>query len=298
MLSVLIPVYNVCLVKELRVLYQQLIRSSKPFEIICIDDMSEGKYRRKNRTISGIPFVNYVESSEKLGRSKIRNRLGKLARYDNLLFLDADFKINSDQFVDTYLQYLDCSGPTYIVCGGTLYSEKKPSAEKRLHWKYGQIREALPAGIRNTQTLRHFHTNNFMVDRQTLLENPFDEEIRGYGYEDYAWASALEKLNLKVTHIQNPLLHRGLKKRKQFLSDMENSIHNLVLLHMKGKIPPSPLLSFYLFLNKWQLLSAAGFFLKYSKNGLSSLLSRPNPPLWALDLLKIYHLTEGFRKHI
>ena len=95
MLSILIPVYQVKVEKLVVKLIKQCDRCKIEFEILCFDDGSKERIKVSNRSIDLLMRVNYVELSENLGRSKIRNRLAKSARYDYLLFLDADSQVKS-----------------------------------------------------------------------------------------------------------------------------------------------------------------------------------------------------------
>ena len=88
MLSILIPTYNYVCVKLVTDLQQQAERLECPYEILVADDASEDAFKRENRKINGIPGCKYIELQENVGRSRIRNILGRLARYDFFLFLD------------------------------------------------------------------------------------------------------------------------------------------------------------------------------------------------------------------
>lgn len=90
MLSILIPTYNYVCVKLVTDLQQQAERLECPYEILVADDASEDAFKRENRKINGIPGCKYIELQENVGRSRIRNILGRLARYDFFLFLDCD----------------------------------------------------------------------------------------------------------------------------------------------------------------------------------------------------------------
>ena len=85
MLSILIPTYNYVCVKLVTDLQQQAERLECPYEILVADDASEDAFKRENRKINGIPNCKYIELQENVGRSRIRNILGCLARYDYLI---------------------------------------------------------------------------------------------------------------------------------------------------------------------------------------------------------------------
>lgn len=67
-----------------------------------------------------------------------------------------------------------------------------------------------------------------------MLQLPFDESIVTYGFEDTLWANQLSKHNIKMLHIDNPIIHQGLEKNSVFLSKTKWAIENLVELNVKG----------------------------------------------------------------
>ena len=98
MLSILIPTYNYVCVKLVTDLQQQAERLECPYEILVADDASEDAFKRENRKINGIPNCKYIELQENVGRSRIRNILGCLARYDYLIFI-CDASVVSNEFL-------------------------------------------------------------------------------------------------------------------------------------------------------------------------------------------------------
>ena len=103
MLSILIPVFNNKVVKLVKELHDQCVRAKIKFEILVFDDGSREKIKQENKALNGIFGVNYLELSENIGRSRIRNKLAKTAGFPYLLYLDADSKINSRKFIKNYI---------------------------------------------------------------------------------------------------------------------------------------------------------------------------------------------------
>jgi GT2 family glycosyltransferase len=289
MLSILIPIYNQSIVKLVEELKLQCVKAKIAFEIICLDDFSNQKTKNNNRSVNELMGVNYVELSENIGRSKIRNRLANLARYDHLLFIDSDSKIGHKKYIKNYLQHIS-KNQDVVICGGTSYSTHPPkSKDKYLHWIYGTHRESPKANIRNKRSEELFHSNNFVCHRKVILMHSFDSTIDGYGYEDLEWALRLQKAGIKVDHIDNPLIHSGLKNKQQFLNDTKQSLTNLAILYRDGKIPNSRLIRFYKKLEKFGLLRLSLKLLNWKKDQIFDKLMEDKPKLIYLDLYKLHY---------
>lgn len=118
MLSILIPTYNYVCVKLVTDLQQQAERLECPYEILVADDASEDAFKRENRKINGIPGCKYIELQENVGRSRIRNILGRLARYDYLIFMDCDASVVSNEFLSRYMAVRNAAE---VVYGGLVH---------------------------------------------------------------------------------------------------------------------------------------------------------------------------------
>lgn len=298
MISILIPVYHQNIVKLVQDLSLQAFELKIDFEIICIDDLSAKRTKEKNRVLNSLQFVNYIESSEKLGRSRIRNRLSKLARYSWLMYLDCDSGVENPNFIKIYLEAIKSYTAADVIYGGTLYQKHKPQENKILHWKYGKKREELAASVRARKTILNFHSNNFLVKNQFIEKYPFDMSIDGYGYEDLAWAYAIEQNGGVLMHIDNPVIHLGLKPADDYLTDIRKSISNLSILFKKNKIPQSRLISASNFLISWGLLNPFQLVVSRLESRLNNQLLGPKPQLWVLDLLKLFYFNQARAKHI
>ena len=241
MITICIPIYNQDVTILVDVLVKQSEATGVPFQILCFDDCSLEKYRVLNKDL-GLKFnVNYTELSENLGRSKIRNRMARISRYDFILFLDGDSGIVKDDFVQ---KYVDLVYKQEVVYGGRIYQNEVPLADELLHWNYGRKVESAPLKKRISKPYQSFLTNNFMVTAKVMHEHPFDEAIAGYGYEDLEWAERLKAKKVFIHHIDNPTIHLGLEKNAIFVEKTEKSIANLVLLHRANKVKGSRLVSF------------------------------------------------------
>jgi len=288
MLSILIPIYNQKVTKLVTELHTQCNKAKIDFEIILFDDYSKQLYRDDNRKLAGLFNVSYLEMSENYGRSKIRNMLGKNARYEKLLFLDCDSKLNSKKFVKKYVEVMDTH---HVIYGGRIYPKKAPKAKtKILHWKYGLKREAKQSKKRIKQPYLSFQSNNFLIDQDLFLQHKFDNTLNQYGYEDLVLATQLKNANIKIHHIDNPIKHAGLEKTKVFLDKQKMAIDNLISLRSSDKIMYTKLYRAYDKLKRRKLIS---FFLKaysFMEKKIETNLSSDIPNLLYLDLWKLNYL--------
>jgi len=291
MLSILIPIYQKDITKLVSNLVKQCHKAKIAFEVICLDDLSSPKIRTANQPLNQMMGVNYVELSENKGRARIRNQLAKLARYDHLLFLDCDTRLKGAKFIKNYLPYLKARG---AVIGGREYNKKPPKSKKKLlHWTYGNKRESRSVKHRNKNKVAFFHSNNFVIDRQSILDHPFDVDIQGYGYEDLCLGYLLHQNGIKITHIDNPTIHAGLENADVFLRKAEEASQNLSRLFQMGLVPDTRLIKAYQFLAKNRL---KGWFCKWMVKRIDRYLHKFSTGefrLYWLDLLKLYWFCEG-----
>jgi glycosyltransferase involved in cell wall biosynthesis len=226
MISVLIPVFNYNITGLVQEVGNQLSAVGKPYEIVVIDDGSDLAYKELNRAILKQPRVRYLESPQNKGRIATRNELLTKAAFDWLLFLDADSVVISKDFTNSYLDFLN--GIWDVVVGGRVYSnEKPPKCHLRLHWTYGTHREAQPAKHRLKRPYAGFMSNNFLIRKSVFQKMQISDELEGYGHEDTWMGIQLEKMNAKVFHIDNPVLHDGVEDSSVFLNKSLNSLQNL-----------------------------------------------------------------------
>lgn len=200
-------------------------------ELIVADDGSSPEFRELNRKQATDFGAKYISRNENSGRSAIRNLLCREATFDNLLFLDCDSVITDESFLLNYLPYLNRNR---VVYGGTLYQDKVPEKRYILHWKYGREREVKPADVRNSFPAGYFKTNNFLIPKPVLEQNPFDERLTGYGHEDTLMGITFYQKETEVIHIENPVIHAGLEDNHTFLSKTEEGIRNLHYLLNSG----------------------------------------------------------------
>jgi glycosyltransferase involved in cell wall biosynthesis len=224
-LSLLIPVYNYDVRAFVCELSQQCETAGISFEIICLDDCSQEKFKRLNKDILNLSNVVYQELKSNQGRSAIRNLLAAKARYKFLLFLDCD---QMPEAIDFIKRYISSAREGAVICGGRSYDKKPPSdASLFFHWYYGLNREVRSAADRNKFTYRSFLSNSFLVDSNTFRDIKFDEKIKSYGHEDTLFGIELMRKKVPVIHIDNPVLHVCLENCESFFKKSILALENL-----------------------------------------------------------------------
>jgi len=287
MLSILIPIYN----QDVRALVYNLAKQCNKlninYQILCFDDGSIEKFKLKNKELAFKMNINYTELPENLGRSKIRNWLGKAAYFEYLLFLDGDSSVRNKNFIQNYINNLPTNS---IIYGGRLYQQKQPANSKKiLHWKYGTKIEAQKAKNRNKNPYLTFQSNNFLIPEKIFNRFHFEENVEGYGYEDLQYAEKLRLSNIPILHIDNPIYHDGIELNHVFLVKIKTAIANLIFLEDKNQIPQTRIAKTYLLLQYYGLVS---FFMFLSRKYISKIeqnLLSTKPYLFLLQVWKLYY---------
>lgn len=228
MLSINIPVYNVKVTDLVWELKSQAEKLNIPFEIRVYDDGSQPETKTVNRKLAEESAVVYRELEKNAGRAAIRNRMGEEAQFKHLLFIDADSKIVSNNYLKNYLIV---ATPGCVLCGGTVYQKQKPAdAAKMLRWVYGTNREAISAEKRNNAKGFIITSNNFFIEKSTFEQVRFRENVKGYGHEDTLLGFDLSLLGIEIRHIDNPLQHTGLEDAETFLEKTKTALENLKII--------------------------------------------------------------------
>ncbi len=292
MISICIPIYNYDITQLVNKLYCQAETCGIEFEILAIDDASEEKYRRLNSHIL-LPHFRYIQLSENIGRSKIRNLLAKEACQPYLIFMDCDSDVADEQYIQ---RYLSVCKPCIVCCGGTIYNTTPPTDETYLRWLYGIHREALTAAERNKNTNSGFRTHNFLIDKTVFQTVQFNTELEGYGHEDTYWGLELGQKGFSILHIDNPLIHLGLESAEIFLAKTEKSIENLIVINrlLKKNYPQlvnhSRLVYTANTLQRFHLKGIVKILFKLCKQAMKKNLLGKNPKLKIFDLYKLGYL--------
>ena len=226
-LSVCIPVYNQDVKGLVHSLLEQIKSSSHEHlvNIIIIDDHSEESFYSLNRVLSKEVTYKYLDKN--IGRSKIRNKFLKYSESDYLLFIDCDSSIIDDKFILSYLNYLESEKPNVIV-GSSVYANQAPALSRRLRWKYGSQRESQSYQERKSNSRTSFKTNNFVISKTCFEQISFNEDLQGYGHEDTLFGYELNKRDIQIHHLDNPVLNGQLDTNEEFIKKTEEGLGNLL----------------------------------------------------------------------
>ena len=289
MLSILIPTYNYNVYNLVSTVQKQVEQTGIEYEIICLDDASN-LISLENEKINTLPNSSYKKLESNIGRSKIRNLLAQKAKFDWLLYLDADVLPKKDTFISEYIPYMN--NEEKIVNGGLLYREEKPEKEKLLRWVYGKKREALSAEVRQKNPYLSFLTLNFLIHKSVFKEVSFDESIPNFRHEDTLFSYNLMQKNIRIVHVDNPIYHLGLdtfkdaiQKEKESLTALKYLIDNILISVNYLKIS-----KIFSVIKQYKLQSVISFFYKISQSLFLKNLSSNNPSLFIFDLYRLGYL--------
>ena len=204
-LSVLIPNYNYVCLPLVRRLQSLLESAAIPYEIIVADDGSTDLQTiEANRPIATLTNCQYLIRPKNVGRAVIRNILAQTAQYAFLLYIDSDLTIINDQFIRRYVDCLNES--TTVIDGGVSIGGNPEALKGNLRYLYEKAEEPNHTAIcRQASPYQHLHTANLLIRKELILQHPFDERFRHYGYEDVLLGKTLRQHQIPITHIDNPL---------------------------------------------------------------------------------------------
>ncbi len=289
MLSILIPTYNYNIFPLVAALQKQAVEADLIYEIHCLDDGSS-LFREENQAINRLPGCSYAVLPQNIGRSAARNRLGREAQFENLLFLDADVMPVSGSFLQNYTEKM--TGDYDVIYGGIVYQSLKPPKAQLLRWVYGNEREALDVQKRAQNPHLSLLTLNFMIRKSVLITVPFNESMPNLRHEDTLFSYDLKKAGKRVLHIDNPVQHNGLESSEIFLKKSEEAVEGLHYLLANHLLPYdyTRISAFYHTLIKWRMRSIFAFFFKIAKKAIRSQLLSGSPSLYYFDLYRLAYL--------
>lgn len=290
MLSILIPTYNYNVFPLVENLYNQCVICKIPFEIIVFDDASTQHF--DNEKINLLENTRFEVLEKNIGRSAIRNLLAKTAKYDWLLFLDADVLPNDDELIKNYLNETYKNTTPRVVYGGIRYQEETPERHQFLRWIYGNKREAISASERNKDVYLSFLTLNFLIHKSVFERVCFNEEIPNLRNEDLLFSYDLKQTKIIVNHIENWVYHLGIETSDIFLKKTnESSIAFLFLL--KNELIPytyTPYGKAYKLVINLKLKKVVSALSYIFKSLLIRNLKSKNPSMFLFDVYRLGYL--------
>ncbi|WP_299216471.1 glycosyltransferase family 2 protein [uncultured Dokdonia sp.] len=287
MLSILIPTYNYTIYNLIQEISRQAEAMAIPYEIIVSDDHSS-QYQEENKKITSFPHTKYLEQTQNLGRTKNRELLAHTAKYSWILFLDADVIPASKDFIKNYIHAIH--DEIDLIFGGISYQEKSPNKNQYLRWFYGKHREA--QAVEKRQKHPWFViSQNLLSKKELFLKANVSKENR-YGL-DNLFSHQLKKLEARIIHIDNPIIHLGLEENPVFLKKsveaVETTIHYEHIGMMESYV--SRLQKSYQFLKRTKLTGLFVSLIQPLKKRIERNLLGKSPSLFLFDLYKLYHYT-------
>lgn len=285
MVSVLIPTYNYDITRLVKSLLKQFEEIEISYEIRIQDDFSTNTETDSyNKTLEKLPNCIYVKNPINKGRTATRHELALAAKYDWLLFMDADVLPKNNDFIKKFsINNLIVD----LVFGGITYKETKPANNEILRWKYGRKREAKSVAERYKTPYLSIISQCFLVKKNVFLKaNDFYDNVYGV---DVLFAQNLEKMNTQILHIDNPIVHLGLESNAQFIEKSKNGLKSLYNFEKKLKIPQDyrPIQKAYLRLKDNYLLGGFIVIMHLIKKPVLKNLMSSKPSLFLFDLFRL-----------
>ena len=221
-LSVLIPFYKDNASTLLQDLDVQI--TNNPIEVLFYDDGTgdPALTAQMRGSVQGAKgAVKLITNAANQGRSAARNGLFEAARADWVLFLDADMRPSSDNFLENYLRLVETDS-TDIIFGGFEVETHQADPDRDLHRALSEISDCLTLDERQAGGPQYVASSNLCVRRQVLEIEPFDSGFTGWGWEDSEWAARVSK-RFTLVHVDNPAIHLGLETTATLLNRFATS---------------------------------------------------------------------------
>ena len=217
MLSILIPVHDYTCYRLVADLHSQAEALDMPYEIIVAEDGSRSQVNIiANRKVEELNHCRHIVRKENVGRAAIRNFLIDEAQGDMLLFMDADGRVASDDFLRRYVE----AGQEHdVVCGGIKNPDVCHDPTRTLRWQYEKAYEK-----RHGYISEQFRSFCFLLSRRAAERVRFDERFRGYGFEDVRYGKDLQAAGFQVYGIDNPLENADIETNDVFLHKTEEAL--------------------------------------------------------------------------
>ncbi len=289
MLSLLIPTYNYNVVPLVLELQKQCLECNIIFEILVFDDGSK-LFHDENKKINSFENCRFEVLEKNIGRSAIRNLLAKKAKFNSLLFLDADTIPVHNYFIKNYIAQIN--EDEKVVYGGIKYQKEKPKKSQILRWKYGNSREALSVEKRQENPYLSLLTLNFLIHKNIFKKVSFNETIPNLRHEDTLFSYNLKQQKIKILHIENPIFHLGLDDFEVAIKKENESILGLKYLIDHGLLPTDyvRLSKIAAKIKKLKLNFAFVLFYKTTQSIFLKNIASNNPSLLIFDLYRLGNL--------
>lgn len=291
MLSICIPVYNYNALPLAKEMVRQAEIEGVDFEILCYDDGST-LFEEQNKRTGSLTNVTYKKFSSNIGRTAIRQKLANNAKFDWLLFVDADMMPRTGQFIKDYLVHQKKSPERAVFFGGYAY-KRTVKSKKLLRYKYGKKREEIAAKIRSDKPYKNVLSGNVFIKKSLFFEVNAVLQNR-YGL-DPLFSARLQDLKIVPSHIDNEVYHNGLETNSSFLEKSKEGAKTIGWLYHNNHINnhQSQLICAYEWLRKWKLLGVFKTLSQCAIKPTEKLLSIGKAPLILFDFFRLYYFIES-----
>lgn len=287
MLSILIPTYNYNVYPLADNLVKRALKSDITFELICIDDGSNSELNKSNKNINSLTNSRFIEHSTNIGRTATRQELAEQAKYNWLLFLDADVMPKNDAFLTQYISLT--SEPYKAVFGGIAYNPSSYNLENSLRYTFGNQREVIDAKQRNKNSYRVTCSANFIIQKTLFLKLNEHLQQNVYGL-DYVFGAQLQSQKVPILHIDNEVYHLGIDCNLEFLNKTKQALNTLSQLYKNNQVKNSKisLLKAFSKLKLLGLNTFYGYILGLLNKPIENhLLNSKRPNLFIFDLYRL-----------
>ena len=290
MLSILIPVYNYNVYPLVSELHKQCLESKIDFEIIVYNDGGT-QFEYENLKIKEFACCNYISSSKNIGRTQARNTLSNSAKFQHLLFLDADVIPSTSFFIKNYLHYITESNYDVLI-GGCSYKIESLNENNHLRFHYGIKREQQSALTRNQKKYGYILSGNMLIKKNVFESVNYKDATKYYGMDIFLSYNLMINRNT-VYHIDNSIYHLGLENDVVFFDKCLSSVKSRkeTLLHMPRIEEINSLIKYYKILNKYKVIGFVKLFFLVLEPLLKKIILKNKPSLICLDLYRLGYMS-------
>ncbi|GIZ10487.1 glycosyl transferase [Flavobacterium sp. UMI-01] len=257
------------------------------YEILCQDDCSD-LFDDEIHKVNNLKNCSIERNERKKGRTQNRLILANKARYNLLLFLDADVFPEKQTFIKEYLKEYR---PNITLFGGYKYTEEYLTETNFFRYNYGKKREEKVASIRNLTPHSYVFSGNMLIEKSIFLSCNFSEQQNLYGLDNF-FSYNLYIKRYKIQHIDNSIYHNGLEDNAIFFTKSLESVasRKYFLADKKDVEKVNSLLKNYNLIRKNKLTKIVSILFKCSEPLLKVLIFKKKTNLFAFDLYRLGYI--------
>ena len=295
MLSILIPVYNTSIYNLVFSILEMAESEEMTYELCVADDASTNfQTLAENSFLKNLENCTYTIFETNQGRTATSEFLAKQAKYNYLLFLDADvMPLNTDFLTKINSNAINAE----VIFGGITYAVNKPESEEMLRWVYGKKRETRSLKQRQLKPYLSLTPAALFCTKDIYLTLKIPLENR-YGF-DILLSYKLQELNVQVLHIQNPVIHLGLETSMRYLQKTRAGLDTLFYLQKTNLISKNyrPIQRVALRMQKLGLAKIYISVFKYFENKVIQNICSDNPSTKLFDAYRLYYYLKIQKKN-